>query len=385
MIEILIISIIIFFIFIYIFSKNKTNGNINNNTYSSEYYRGLNYLLNNEDEKALKIFTDLIDVDSSTIETHLALGGVYRRRGEFDKAILIHQNLLSRPKLDKSIKNQTLYELAKDFFSAGLYDKSEKILLNLKEHKSYFESCNEYLLLIYELSKDWDNAIKFTKSIKQLKIRKSSIDVIISHYYCEKANDYKKDNQLNKSITVLRKAIDTNNQCKRAYMTLFEFNTYSNPSFALENLINLLEIDSIYLIILSNQIVQLSTTHQNSTLDKKICDIILQFSNDSNFSPTLYEFMFNMNSFDPPDDYLNLTKENVFAKIFNNLYLTKNSIDNVNTTNNDLLILIKNNFLTYNCSNCGYTAKNYIWQCPSCNQWETIKPITISERVTYSG
>jgi lipopolysaccharide biosynthesis regulator YciM len=298
---------------------------------------------------------------------------------------LIHQNLLSRPKLDKSIKNQTLYELAKDFFSAGLYDKSEKILLNLKEHKSYFESCNEYLLLIYELSKDWDNAIKFTKSIKQLKIRKSSIDVIISHYYCEKANDYKKDNQLNKSITVLRKAIDTNNQCKRAYMTLFEFNTYSNPSFALENLINLLEIDSIYLIILSNQIVQLSTTHQNSTLDKKICDIILQFSNDSNFSPTLYEFMFNMNSFDPPDDYLNLTKENVFAKIFNNLYLTKNSIDNVNTTNNDLLILIKNNFLTYNCSNCGYTAKNYIWQCPSCNQWETIKPITISERVTYSG
>ena len=385
MIEIFIILISIFLFFIYLTTKKYQKDNLSNSTYSAEYYRGLNYLLNDEDDKALKIFTDLIDVDSSTIETHLALGGVYRRRGEFDKAILIHQNLLSRPKLDKSIKNQTLYELAKDFFSAGLYDKSEKILLNLKEHKSYFESCNEYLLLIYELSKDWDNAIKFTKSIKQLKIRKSSIDVIISHYYCEKANDYKKDNQLNKSITVLRKAIDTNNQCKRAYMTLFEFNTYSNPSFALENLINLLEIDSIYLIILSNQIVQLSTTHQNSTLDKKICDIILQFSNDSNFSPTLYEFMFNMNSFDPPDDYLNLTKENVFAKIFNNLYLTKNSIDNVNTTNNDLLILIKNNFLTYNCSNCGYTAKNYIWQCPSCNQWETIKPITISERVTYSG
>ena len=138
MIEILVISIISFFIVIYIVSKNKTNDNTSHNIYSSEYYRGLNYLLNNEDDKALKIFTDLIDVDSSTIETHLALGGVYRRRGEFDKAILIHQNLLSRPKLDKSVKNQTLYELAKDFFSAGLYDKSEKILLNLKEHKSYF-------------------------------------------------------------------------------------------------------------------------------------------------------------------------------------------------------------------------------------------------------
>jgi lipopolysaccharide biosynthesis regulator YciM len=385
MIEILIISIILFFIVIYIISKNKTNTYTSNNIYSSEYYRGLNYLLNNEDDKALKIFTDLIDVDSSTIETHLALGGVYRRRGEFDKAILIHQNLLSRPKLDKSIKNQTLYELAKDFFSAGLYDKSEKILLNLKENKSYFESCNEYLLLIYELSKDWDNAIKFTKGIKQLNIRKSSIDIIISHYYCEKANDYKKDNQLNKSITVLRKALDINNQCKRAYMSLFEFNVYTNPSLALDNLINLLEIDSIYLFILSNQIVQLSTTHQDSNIDKRICDIILKFSNDNNFCPILYEFMFNMNSYDTPRDYLNLTKENVFTNIFNNLYTTKNTSDNVNVTNNHLLALIKNNFLTYNCSNCGYTAKNYIWQCPSCNQWETIKPITISERVTYSG
>jgi lipopolysaccharide biosynthesis regulator YciM len=385
MIEILIISIILFFIVIYIISKNKTNTYTSNNIYSSEYYRGLNYLLNNEDDKALKIFTDLIDVDSSTIETHLALGGVYRRRGEFDKAILIHQNLLSRPKLDKSIKNQTLYELAKDFFSAGLYDKSEKILLNLKENKSYFESCNEYLLLIYELSKDWDNAIKFTKGIKQLNIRKSSIDIIISHYYCEKANDYKKDNQLNKSITVLRKALDINNQCKRAYMSLFEFNVYTNPSLALDNLINLLEMDSIYLIILSNQIVQLSTTHQDSNIDKRICDIILKFSNDNNFCPILYEFMFNMNSYDTPRDYLNLTKENVFTNIFNNLYTTKDTSDNVNVTNNHLLVLIKNNFLTYNCSNCGYTAKNYIWQCPSCNQWETIKPITISERVTYSG
>ncbi len=86
-----------------------------------------------------------------------------------------------------------------------------------------------------------------------------------------------------------------------------------------------------------------------------------------------------------PHDYLNLTKTNIFTNIFNNLYLAKNSNDNNSQLNNDLLALIKNNFLTYNCSNCGYTAKNHIWQCPSCNHWETIKPITISERVKYSG
>ena len=115
MIEILIIITVIIVLIVFFFSKSPLNDQTTT-TYSAEYYRGLNYLLNNEDDKALRIFTDLIDVDSSTIETHLALGGVYRRRGEFDKAILIHQNLLSRPNLDKSIKNQSLYELSKDFF-----------------------------------------------------------------------------------------------------------------------------------------------------------------------------------------------------------------------------------------------------------------------------
>ena len=107
MIEILITIIVIIVLVVYFFSKSNSKDQTVSTTYSAEYYRGLNYLLNNEDDKALKIFTDLIDVDSSTIETHLALGGVYRRRGEFDKAILIHQNLLSRPNLDKSIKNQS--------------------------------------------------------------------------------------------------------------------------------------------------------------------------------------------------------------------------------------------------------------------------------------
>ena len=384
MIEVLIILIITFFIFIYLITKKYQIENSSNTMYSSEYYRGLNYLLNNEDDKALKIFTYLIDVDSSTIETHLALGGVYRRRGEFDKAILIHQNLLSRPKLDKSIKNQTLYELGKDFFSAGLYDKSEKILLNLKDNKSYNESCSEYLLLIYELSKDWDSAINFSKNLKNNIIRNLSIELLISQYYCEKARDYKKDNQLNKAITVLRKAQKICDASKRPYSMLFEINIESSPSIALDNLINLLERDPVFIIILSSEIIQLSTIHQDKKIDKRIYDIIIKYSNKNQFSPKIYEFMFNVNNYKSPDDYINKTKENVFTNIFDNLYTRDSVNSNESKTNLDLLSLINENFLTYSCSNCGYSAKNYIWQCPSCNNWETIKPNTISNRVTLN-
>ena len=101
----IIIAILVILIssaFVY-FKPNETQ---TKNIFNAEYYRGLNYLLNNEEDKAFKIFAALMDVDSSTIETHLALGGLYRKRGEFDKAILIHQNLLSRPTLESELKNQ---------------------------------------------------------------------------------------------------------------------------------------------------------------------------------------------------------------------------------------------------------------------------------------
>ncbi|MFL2551980.1 MAG: hypothetical protein ACJ0QV_00260 [Gammaproteobacteria bacterium] len=384
MIEILIILIVIFFLFIFLTTKKYQKESLSNNVYSAEYYRGLNYLLNDEDDKALKIFTDLIDVDSSTIETHLALGGVYRRRGEFDKAILIHQNLLSRPKLDRGIKNQTLYELGKDFFSAGLYDKSEKILLNLQVNKSYEESCSEYLLLIYELSKDWDRAIKLTKNIKKDKIRNLSINHLISQYYCEKAFEYQKDNQLNKAITVLRKALNINDSCRRSYLMLFELNIQSNPNSALDNLLNLVRLDSSFLVILSNKIIELSTIHQDRDIDKRISNIILEFSNEDQFSPQIYEFMFNVNDYCSPSEYLNRIKNNVFADIFDNLYSEKIMSSNESKTNLDLLALIRENFLTYSCSNCGHSVKNHIWQCPSCNHWETFKTNTISDKIAIN-
>ena len=180
---------------------------------------------------------------SSFLDNFSQSSSVYRRRGEFDKAILIHQNLLSRPNLDKSIKNQSLYELSKDFFSAGLYDKSEKILLNLKSDKSYYESCNEYLLLTYELSKDWDKAITFSKDLKSEIIRNKSREILIAQYYCEKAMDYLKDEQPNKTITVLKKAVDVNKSCTRAYKLLFELNIDSNPELAFDYLHSLVKID----------------------------------------------------------------------------------------------------------------------------------------------
>ena len=94
--------------------------------------------------------------------------------------------------------------------------------------------------------------------------------------------------------------------------------------------------------------------------------------------------MFNINGYCSPDEYINRIRKNVFANIFDNLY-SENSMDsNESKTNLDILTLIGENFLTYNCSNCGHSVRNHIWQCPSCNHWETFKPNTINDRVAIN-
>ncbi len=382
MIEIIIIIIILVFAIVYLFQRNSLQNNSAPQTYSAEYYRGLNYLLNNEDEKALKIFTDLIDVDSSTIETHLALGGVYRRRGEFDKAILIHQNLLSRPNLDKSIKNQSLYELSKDFFSAGLYDKSEKILLNLKDNKNYQFTCNEHLLLIYELSKDWDKAINLCKNLKVDAIRNISIDKLLSHYYCEKSEEYRKDSQNNKCITVLKNAIDINDQCSRAYKYLFELNMSSNFKLSFDYLKKLIQVKLDFILISSNEILKLSYLHQNQALDEMLYELIIDNSNENLFSPDIYEFLFNLNDHNDPVQYITKMSNNSFAKIYINLHANDS---NIQDSEYNLTELMRDNFISYKCNNCGYASRKHVWQCPSCNRWETIELNTLNDKMTIDA
>src|SRR5581483_941567 len=96
-----------------------------------DYLIGLNYLLNEEPDKAVDVFIKMLEVDSHTVETHLAVAKLFRRRGEVDRAIRIHQNLIARPQLDKIYRDQSLFELGQDYLSAGFLDRAERIFLEI--------------------------------------------------------------------------------------------------------------------------------------------------------------------------------------------------------------------------------------------------------------
>ena len=131
----------------------------------SEYFRGINHLLNEQPDKAIEAFIRVLEVDAETFETHIALGNLYRRRGEVDRAIRVHQNLISSGN-DNQQRAEAMLELGQDYLSAGLLDRAEDLLLELVESDHYRVQALRQLIDIYEQEKDWAKAVNTARQLE---------------------------------------------------------------------------------------------------------------------------------------------------------------------------------------------------------------------------
>ena len=352
--------------------------------FNAEYFRGLNYLLNNEEDKAFKIFTALMDVDSSTVETHLALGGLYRRRGEFDKAILIHQNLLSRPTLENELKQQALYELAKDFFSAGLYDRSEKIFRTLSENKIYRQSSLEYLLRVYEVIKDWDKAIELAKIIDTESFGDKPIEVFLAQYYCEMSQMYLNEEQIDKALAVSKKALKINKSCIRANIQLGDYYAKNNLNISTQYYLAILDQNPIFAPYVIKKILYNAQSLNNDLFLKEAFQKILE-NKKLDFLPDVYHYLYHHENPEEAYNYVEKFNSNQTNNNFQVGYsLLCTAIDR--TQEKDLLNKIKNSYdeiinnqMDFICTKCGYKSNTLNWSCPSCNSWETIVPNQLTD------
>ena len=150
-----------------------------------DYLKGLNFLLNEQTDQALEHFLKMVRVDDKTIETHFALGSLFRRRGEVDRAIRIHQNIIARPDLAADQRDQAMSSLAKDYLKAGLLDRAESMFVRLAEGSRFQVEALEQLCRIYEQEKEWQKAIDAGQKLEVLSGR--SLALQIAHYYCELA------------------------------------------------------------------------------------------------------------------------------------------------------------------------------------------------------
>jgi len=180
---------------------------------SPDYFKGLNYLLNEEPDKAIDVFIKLIDVDSDTVETHLALGLLFRRRGEVNRAIRIHQNLIARTTLNPQQRSLALFELAHDYRHAGLLDRAEDLFRELAISGKYQVLALRQLLEIYQQEQDWNKAINIAQKLVVFDNKQMHT---IAQYYCELAEDYRQKGQNDAALEAIENALKADQNCVRA-------------------------------------------------------------------------------------------------------------------------------------------------------------------------
>jgi lipopolysaccharide biosynthesis regulator YciM len=197
-----------------------------------QYYRGLNYLLDGRRDGAVDHFISALEVNSETLETHIALGNVLRRRGEVDRAIRIHQNLLARPQLPRAQMHIAHLELARDYISAGLLDRAEKLLLDLEtESEEQRDVSRQHLIEIYRSESEWRRAIDVARTLLPRKslLRGSGssapppgqpVQVQLAHFHCELALQLMERGDVPAARQALGRALDSDRECVRASLLL---------------------------------------------------------------------------------------------------------------------------------------------------------------------
>jgi len=179
-----------------------------------EYLKGLNYVLNEQQDKAIEVFIKMLEVDSDTVETHLALGHLFRRRGETDRAIRIHQNLIARPSLPEDERFLALLELGMDYMSSGLLDRAESLFKELAGTRTYAVQANHKLLEIYQQEREWDKAIDIAQKLQTL--NGHNLDPEIAQFYCELAEQNLTAGSKTVAQQHVRRALTIDPDCIRA-------------------------------------------------------------------------------------------------------------------------------------------------------------------------
>ncbi len=154
---------------------------------SIKYSKGLNYLLSNQQDKAIDHLIEALKVEDDTVEAHFAMANLFRRRGELDRALKVHEHLVRHASLPTKDKQQAIFELGKDFLSAGLYDRAEKMFNKSLKSKLYGTKSLTYLMQIYQSTKDWYQGIGLKKTIVKSKDKK--LLHILANFYCELASE----------------------------------------------------------------------------------------------------------------------------------------------------------------------------------------------------
>ena len=345
------------------------------------FLRGLNYLLDEQPDKAIDIFVKLAEVNDETVEIHLALGSLFRRRGEADRAIRIHQNLVSRPNLSKEERGYALFELGQDYMRAGLFDRAERMFHELVEMESHRKRALEGLREIYQQEKDWAGCLEVAEQLRLL--TGESVDTESAQYHCELAEESLKDGNEQQAAAHLSRAQTMDPDCIRATMLQARMAMSRGDSQAVAALYHGIARQGSQLPpeLLSELVdtyrrggpedalralEHLYRVCPSSASAMALTDVILERAGEEAAIAFLVEHI---------TEYADLAGlERLLG-----LYAPKLASDARARTAFDAALAVVGHLRScrpdHQCEHCGFVARQLHWQCPSCKHWGSIKPI----------
>ena len=348
---------------------------------SSEYFVGLNYLLNEQTDEAIESFIRALKVNSEAVETFMVLGRLFRRRGELDRAIQIHQDLLARPSLSRERVLDVQLELARDYKKAGVFDRAETLLRDIvRQYWPGRRASIQTLLSIYEREKEWDKAVQLVSSLKGAQA--SSLESQHSHYLCQLAEKALRQSDLLSARKFLRLATKVYDQNVRVSLLKGQVELeIGNPRAAIRALERIIEQDRAFIpesvSLLENGYSRLRSQRglsaylgrclreaPSAAVIMAYARSIIREQGEAEAERFVAEQIGRCPSLKGLNILIDLHLQTVDGHARHNLVILR-----------ELTGRLESSKSLYRCHQCGFDGRELHWQCPSCHQWATVRPI----------
>lgn len=342
------------------------------------YFEGLNFLLNEQPDKAIESFIEVVKADPATVELHFALGSLFRRRGETDRAIRMHKSLLERTDLAEEQRLSAMYELGLDYLKAGLLDRSEEIFAKLGE-SSHRREALVHLLDIYQQEKDWGRAIDIARKLEA--DTGESRQREIAQYLCEQAAHEATHSRQPDAKRHLEDALAANRKCIRASLQLGDMAlAEGDHEAAIEHWKRIEQQSPAYIALAAQRLVDsyraLGRTAEGLTLVRgylasfaslDLLDVAFQATLEAEGPEAAYRLVKDELRRSPTlmglDRLLEAQALAAPAERRADLELVRNLVHSHTRR-----------LARYRCDNCGFKARQFFWHCPGCGGWETYPP-----------
>lgn len=341
------------------------------------YYKGINLLLNDQPDKAIDAFIEVVKLDPETIELHHALGNLFSRRGEFDRAVRIHNHLLNREDLPSHERSLALFELGNDYLKAGIYDRAEESFQRLLKEPEYRLDAMRALLKIYCTEKEWNKAIEIANTLEKQAGENHQVEM--GHFHCELAGLAMRAKHFDQAKLELEKALQVDRKSVRALIMLGNLSMLNNdPNAALQYWSQVEKVSPEHLTLV---MVQMAQAYEAIGQHDQAMNLINRALEDHSSVETLsiaLDLIIKSEGEKAAEKFL---KEELgrrptlwaYEKL-SELRLKANPEDSELQLLTALLKPYVSRPGRYRCSHCGFKAKGFQWLCPGCSSWGSYSP-----------